>query len=72
VPGYNVMGPAKASLEACVRGLAAELGPSPQMIRVNCVSAGPVNTLSARGIADFNDMKQRTADVAPLRRGRRV
>jgi len=49
---YNVMGPAKASLEACARGLAAELGP--QGIRVNVISAGPIQSLAARGIAGFN------------------
>lgn len=51
VPAYSVMGPAKASLEACAKYLAAELGQDG--IRVNCISAGPVNTLAARGIAGF-------------------
>ena len=51
VPHYNVMGVAKASLEACTRYLAYDLGP--QKIRVNCISAGPVNTLAARGISGF-------------------
>lgn len=50
-PSYRVMGPAKASLEATARGLAAELGP--RGIRVNCISAGPIDTLAARGIAGF-------------------
>jgi enoyl-[acyl-carrier protein] reductase I len=58
VPNYNVMGPCKASLEACVRGLALELGGFQKGIRVNCVSAGPLNTLSARGIQSFTTMRQ--------------
>lgn len=66
-PHYNVMGPAKASLEAVVRGLASELGPA-HGVRVNAVSAGPVNTLAARGVQDFTNLKQRTAENAPLRR----
>jgi enoyl-[acyl-carrier protein] reductase I len=48
VPNYNVMGPAKAALEATARQLAHELGP--EGIRVNCLSPGPMNTVSARGI----------------------
>jgi len=66
VANYNVMGVAKAALEACVRYLAAELGP--EGIRVNAVSAGPVNTLSARGIAHFREVLQVYAERAPLRR----
>jgi enoyl-[acyl-carrier protein] reductase I len=66
-PSYRVMGPAKASLEACARGLAAELGP--QGIRVNVLSVGPVNTLAARGIADFQALSQHAAARAPLGRG---
>lgn len=66
VPGYNVMGVAKASLEACVRYLAADLGPSG--IRVNAISAGPVNTLAARGVPGFLDMLKHHAQRAPLRR----
>ena len=62
------MGPAKASLEAITRGLALELG-SQHNIRVNCVSAGPVNTLAARGIRDFHAMKQDVELRSPLRRG---
>jgi enoyl-[acyl-carrier protein] reductase I len=54
VPHYNVMGVAKAALEASTRYLAYDLGP--HKIRVNCISAGPVNTLAARGIAGFSDM----------------
>ena len=51
VPNYNVMGVAKASLEACTRYLASELGPD--KIRVNAISAGPIKTVSARGVKDF-------------------
>src|SRR5438046_7942702 len=54
VPHYNVMGVAKASLEASTRYLAYDLGP--KKIRVNCISAGPVNTLAARGISGFMSM----------------
>ena len=66
VEGYNVMGVAKASLEACVRYLAANLGP--QNVRVNAISAGPVNTLAARGIKGFTGMLHHAAEKAPLRR----
>jgi enoyl-[acyl-carrier protein] reductase I len=66
VAGYNVMGVAKASLEASVRYLAANLGP--KNIRVNAISAGPVNTLAARGIKGFTDMLKHHAESAPLRR----
>jgi enoyl-[acyl-carrier protein] reductase I len=66
IPSYNVMGLAKASLEANVRVLAADLGP--QGIRVNGISAGPVKTLAAAGIAGFRKMLSRVAEVAPLRR----
>jgi enoyl-[acyl-carrier protein] reductase I len=66
VPNYNVMGVAKAALEACVRYLAADLGP--QNIRVNAISAGPVKTASARGIKDFTTILDRVAQHAPLRR----
>ena len=66
VEGYNVMGVAKASLEASVRYLAANLGP--KNIRVNAISAGPVNTLAARGIKGFTDMLKHHPDRAPLRR----
>jgi enoyl-[acyl-carrier protein] reductase I len=66
VPHYNVMGVAKASLEACTRYLAYGLGP--RGIRVNCISAGPVNTLAARGIAGFGDMLKHYQERAPLQR----
>ncbi|TFJ85854.1 hypothetical protein NSK_002674 [Nannochloropsis salina CCMP1776] len=68
IPPYKVMGPAKASLEASVRLLAAELGPPPHQIRVNALSVGPMATLSARGIPGFNDMCRAAAAMAPLRR----
>lgn len=66
IPSYNVMGVAKASLEANVRFLAADLGP--KNIRVNAISAGPIKTLSAAGISGFRKMLSRVAEVAPLRR----
>jgi len=62
---YNVMGVAKAALEASVRYLAADLGP--EGIRVNAISAGPVRTLAAAGVAGFKRMYGAFADVAPLR-----
>jgi enoyl-[acyl-carrier protein] reductase I len=65
-PGYNVMGVAKASLESAVRYLAANLGP--KGIRVNALSAGPVNTLAGRGIRGFTGMLTHHAEKAPLRR----
>ena len=66
VPNYNIMGVAKAALEAAVRYLAAEFGPL--NIRVNAISAGPVNTLAARGISDFGTMLKHHESTAPLRR----
>lgn len=66
IPNYNVMGVAKASLEAVVRYLASELGA--QAIRVNTISAGPVKTTSARGVRDFSRMLDAVAERAPLRR----
>ncbi|HZV35994.1 MAG TPA: enoyl-ACP reductase [Verrucomicrobiae bacterium] len=66
VPHYNVMGVAKAALEASTRYLAYDLGP--QKIRVNCISAGPVNTLAARGIAGFTEMLKHYEAHAPLKR----
>ena len=66
VPSYNVMGLAKASLEANVRFMAADLGP--QGIRVNGISAGPIKTLSAAGVAGLRKMLHYVASVAPLRR----
>ena len=66
VPHYNVMGVANASLEASTRYLAYDLGP--KKIRVNCISAGPMNTLAARGIAGFTDMLKHYEAHAPLKR----
>jgi enoyl-[acyl-carrier protein] reductase I len=66
VPHYNVMGVAKAALEASTRYLAYDLGP--KKIRVNCISAGPVNTLAARGIAGFMEMLKHYEAHAPLKR----
>jgi enoyl-[acyl-carrier protein] reductase I len=66
VPNYNVMGPAKASLEAVVRYLAASLGP--QGIRANGISAGPIKTLAAAGIGNFGKLLARFQAAAPLRR----
>ena len=66
VPNYNVMGIAKASLEANVRYLAQSLGP--QGIRVNGISAGPIRTLAAAGISNFRKMLDTFEHTAPLRR----
>jgi enoyl-[acyl-carrier protein] reductase I len=66
VPNYNVMGVAKAALEATVRYLAYDLGP--KSIRVNAISAGPIKTLAARGIANFGDMLKTQIERAPLKR----
>jgi enoyl-[acyl-carrier protein] reductase I len=66
IPSYNVMGLAKASLEANVRFLAADLGP--RNIRVNAISAGPIKTLAAAGIGGFRKMLAHVAQIAPLRR----
>jgi enoyl-[acyl-carrier protein] reductase I len=66
VPNYNVMGVAKAALEASVRYLASDLGPI--NIRVNAISAGPIKTTSARGIRDFSKVLDGVAANAPLRR----
>ncbi|MBS0320547.1 MAG: SDR family oxidoreductase, partial [Proteobacteria bacterium] len=66
IPNYNVMGLAKASLEANVRYLAASLGP--QQIRVNALSAGPIKTLAAAGIGGFGKILQFVEKSAPLRR----
>ncbi|HEU0302935.1 MAG TPA: enoyl-ACP reductase [Longimicrobium sp.] len=66
VPGYNVMGVAKAALEASVRYLAVDLGQ--HGIRVNAVSAGAINTLAARGVAHFRDLMRITAERSPLKR----
>jgi enoyl-[acyl-carrier protein] reductase I len=67
LPNYNVMGPAKASLEANVRFMASDLGPSG--IRVNCISAGPIKTLAAAGIGGMRIMLHYMEKTAPLRRG---
>ena len=64
--GYNVMGVAKAALESSVRYLAADLGP--QNIRVNAISAGPIQTLSARGVSGLSNMLKHSAERAPLKR----
>jgi enoyl-[acyl-carrier protein] reductase I len=66
VPHYNVMGVAKASLEASTRYLAYDLGP--RKIRVNCISAGPVNTIAARGVAGFSGMLKHYEAHSPLKR----
>jgi len=66
VANYNVMGVAKAALEACVRYLAADLGGD--QIRVNAISAGPIKTLAAAGIAQFGQMLSAFAEKAPLKR----
>jgi enoyl-[acyl-carrier protein] reductase I len=64
LPNYNVMGVAKAALEASARYLAFDLGKN--NIRVNCISAGPTNTLAARGIKGFGDMLSHAREKAPL------
>lgn len=66
IQNYNVMGVAKASLDASVRYLAADLGKDG--IRVNSVSAGPIRTLSAKGVSDFNSILKEIEETAPLRR----
>ena len=66
IPRYNVMGVAKAALEACVRYLAYDLGKS--RIRVNAISAGPIKTLAARGISGFGEMLKEQAERSPLQR----
>ena len=66
IPHYNVMGVAKAALEASMRYLAADLGP--QGIRVNAISAGPIKTLSAAGVAGFRKMLGYVGERSPLRR----
>ena len=66
VPNYNVMGVAKAALEATVRYLASSLGP--QKVRVNAISAGPIKTLAARGVGQLGDMLRTHAEKSPLRK----
>jgi enoyl-[acyl-carrier protein] reductase I len=65
-PNYNIMGVSKAALEATVRYLAYELGP--RNIRINAISAGPIKTLAARGISDFNIILDTVTQRAPLHR----
>jgi len=66
MPSYNVMGVAKAALEAAVRYLAYSLGP--HKIRVNAISAGPIKTLAARGVAGFSEMHKAHAERSPMKR----
>ena len=66
VPGYNTMGLAKASLEACVKYLASDCGP--HGIRVNAVSAGPIKTLAASGIKGFSDILKKVEENSPMRK----
>lgn len=66
VPGYNVMGVAKAALESSTRYLAHDLGP--RNIRVNCISAGPIKTVSAMGVSNFSTLLDAMSEKAPLRR----
>jgi enoyl-[acyl-carrier protein] reductase I len=66
MPNYNVMGIAKAALEACVKYLAYDLGP--KNIRVNAISAGPIKTIAARGVRDFSKMLEAAAAASPLKR----
>ena len=66
MPNYNVMGVAKAALEACVKYLAYDLGP--RNIRVNAISAGPIKTAAARAVKDFGRMVEAAAEASPLKR----
>lgn len=66
IPNYNVMGPAKASLEANVRFMAYDLGPD--NIRVNGISAGPIKTLAASGVGNFRKLMQHSAAGSPMKR----
>ncbi len=66
MPGYNVMGVAKSALQTSVKYLAYDLGP--KNIRVNAISAGPINTLAARGIAGFSDILKMVREKSPLKR----
>jgi len=67
-PNYNVMGVAKAALEASVRYLALDLGADDKRIRVNAISAGPLRTLSAAGVSGFKGLHSRFREIAPLHR----
>jgi len=66
IPGYNVMGVAKAALEACVKYLTFDLGT--ENIRVNAISAGPIRTLAAKGVPGFNDIMKMIEEKAPLKK----
>lgn len=66
IPGYNLMGVCKAALEHSVRYLAWDLGE--KKIRINAISAGPMRTLASAGVSDFDEMRERQAQKAPLRR----
>ncbi len=66
IPNYNVMGVAKAALEACVRYLATDFGP--EGVRINAISAGPIRTLASSGISDFHQIGNMFEQRAPLRR----
>ena len=68
IPNYNVMGVAKAALEASVRYLAVDMGADEKRIRVNGISAGPIRTLAAAGIANFRSMLNEFKNIAPLHR----
>jgi enoyl-[acyl-carrier protein] reductase I len=70
IPNYNMMGVAKAALEACVRYLSMDLGA--KNIRINALSAGPARTLSSSAIRDFHTMAHQVEERAPLRRGMKV
>src|ERR1700735_3671864 len=70
IPNYNMMGVAKAALEACVRYLSVDLGP--KNIRVNALSAGPARTLSSSAIRDFHSMQHEVEARSPLRRGMKI
>lgn len=65
--GYNIMGVAKAALEATVRYLSYDLGPSG--IRINAISAGPIKTISAKGVKDFSTILDVVEQKAPMKRG---
>ena len=68
VPNYNLMAVSKAALETCCKYLAFDLGRLEHSIRVNCISAGPVQTLAARGVSGFTGMFKVYEDKSPLQR----